>query len=97
MIGINLDSETAGRQAIAGFLLQILRSIKLGLDMSLTLSPLSDGTQMVLHLEPVDGGDHQVVGGPRDIVEQVKMRASRRKWTSGEIAAKVFPDARQFD
>ncbi|MER8517533.1 hypothetical protein NKH47_32105 [Mesorhizobium sp. M1060] len=92
LIGINLDSETAGRQAIAGFLLQILRSIKLGLDMSLTLSPLSDGTQMVLHLEPVDGGDHQVVGGPRDIVEQVKMRASRRKWTSGEIAAKVFPD-----
>ncbi|QGX80533.1 hypothetical protein EB234_29605 [Mesorhizobium japonicum R7A] len=92
MIGINLDSETAGRRAIAGFLLQILRSIKLGLDMTLTLSPLADGTQMVLHLEPAEGSDHQVVGGASDIVEQVKMRASRRKWTSGEIASKVFPD-----
>jgi hypothetical protein len=91
-IDINLDSATAGRQAIAGFLLQILRSIKLGLDMSLTLSPIGDGTQMVLHLEPTEGSDHQVVGGPRDIVEQVKMRASRRKWSSGEIASKVFPD-----
>lgn len=91
-IGLNLDSETAGRRAIAGFLLQILRSIKLGLDMSLTLSPIDDGTQMVLHLEPVEGSDHQVVGGPRDIVEQVKMRANRRKWTSGEVASKVFPD-----
>lgn len=91
-ISINLDSETSGRRAIAGFLLQILRSIKLGLDMSLTLSPIGDGTQMVLHLEPAEGSDHQVVGGPLDIVEQVKMRASRRKWTSGEIASKVFPD-----
>ena len=91
-IGINLDSETAGRRAIAGFLLQILRSIKLGLDMSLTLSPIEDGTQMVLHLEPEEGSDHQVVGGPRDIVEQVKMRSSRRKWTSGEVASNVLPD-----
>lgn len=92
LIGINLESETAGRRAIAGFLLQILRSIKLGLDMTLTLSPVADGTQMVLHLEPADGSDHQVVGGARDIIEQVKMRASRRKWASGEIASKVFPD-----
>ena len=91
-IRINLDSETAGRRAIAGFLLQTLRSIKLGLDMSLTLSPIDNGTQMVLHLEPEEGSDHQIVGGPRDIVEQVKMRSSRRKWTSGEIASGVFPD-----
>lgn len=90
LIGINLASETAGRRAIAGFLLQILRSIKLGLDMTLTLSPVADGTQMVLHLEPADGSDHQIVGGARDIIEQVKMRASRRKWASGEIASKVF-------
>jgi hypothetical protein len=91
-IGVNLDSETGGRHAIAGFLLQILRSIKLGLDMSLAFSSNDAHAQMVLHLEPAEGSDHRIVGGPIDIVEQVKMRSTRRKWTAGEIAADVFPD-----
>ncbi|WP_349963026.1 hypothetical protein [Rhizobium sp. ZPR3] len=91
-ITINMCAETDGRRSIAGFLLQILRSIKLGLDMSLTFTALSEGSQLVLHLEPAEGGDAQVVGGPRDIVEQVKMRKATRTWDSGEIASDVFPD-----
>jgi hypothetical protein len=91
-ITINIDAETDGRRSIAGFLLQILRSIKLGLDMSLTFTPLGEGSQLILHLEPADGGDAQVVGGPRDIVEQVKMRKAARTWHSGEVASDVFPD-----
>ena len=58
-IAINMDAETAGRRAIAGFLLQILRSIKLGLDMSLSFIPLGEGSQLILHLEPAEGGDAQ--------------------------------------
>jgi hypothetical protein len=91
-IAINMDAETAGRRAIAGFLLQILRSIKLGLDMSLSFIPLGEGSQLILHLEPAEGGDAQVVGGPRDIVEQIKMRKDARTWDSGKIASEVFPD-----
>lgn len=89
---IDLASATAGRRAIAGFLLQILRSIQLGMEMTVTLSPLGDTTQMVMHLEPAKGGDVQVLGGPRDIVEQVKMRTPNGRWTSGEVGAKVLPD-----
>jgi hypothetical protein len=91
-ITIDLNATTAGRRAIAGFLLQILRRINLGLEMSLTLTPIDDGAQMTLHLEPAEGNDHQVVGGPRDIVEQVKMRKVGGKWTTGEAASKVLPD-----
>jgi hypothetical protein len=87
-----MDAETPGRRAIAGFLLQILRSVKLGLDMSLILTPIDDGSQMILHLEPAEGGDHQLLGGSRDIVEQLKMRNTSGKWDSGEVASKVFHD-----
>ncbi len=91
-IAIDLCATTAGRRAIAGFLLQILRSIKLGLDMSLSIAPLDDGGQMRLHLEPVEGSDVQVVGGARDIVEQIKMRKGARQWSTHEVAKKVLPD-----
>lgn len=89
---INLDAYAPGRRAIAGFLLQILRGIQPGLEMNVSLSPGDQHVQMILHLEPFDGGDHKVLGGPRDIVERVKMRTVRRKWSSGEVAATVFPD-----
>jgi hypothetical protein len=89
---IEVNATTPGRRAIAGFLLQILRSIRLGLEMSLTLTPLDDGNQMTLHLEPEEGSDAQVTGGARDLVEQIKMRNEAGKWTSGEVASKVIPD-----
>ena len=89
---IDLASMTAGRRAIAGFLLQILRSVQLGLKMTVKLSLVSDTTQMLMHLEPAEGGDVQVLGGPRDIVEQVKMRTPNGRWTTGEVGAKVLPD-----
>lgn len=89
---IALDATSAGRRAIAGFLLQILRSIRLGLDMTLTLAPAEDGGQLLLHLEPAAGSDHQVTGGARDIVEQVKMRNPAGVWSSGEVASKVLSD-----
>lgn len=89
---IDVNATTPGRRAIAGFLLQILRSIRLGIEMSLNLSPLEDGSQMTLHLEPEEGSDAQVTGGARDLVEQIKMRNHAGKWTSGEVASKVVPD-----
>jgi hypothetical protein len=91
-ITINLAAATAGRRAIAGFLLQVLRSVKLGLDMSVDIASSGDGGQMRLHLEPAEGSDVQVVGGARDLVEQVKMRKGSGKWTTREVAAKVLPD-----
>lgn len=89
---IDVDASTGGRRAIAGFLLQIVRCIVVGLEMSVTLTRIGDGFQMVLHLEPKDGGDQRITGGAQDIVEQVKMRTPRGRWSSGEVAAKVFPD-----
>lgn len=89
---IDVNATTPGRRAIAGFLLQILRSIRLGLEMSLDLTPLEDGSQMTLHLEPEEGSDAQVTGGARDIVEQIKMRNDAGKWTNDEVASKVIPD-----
>lgn len=89
---IVLDATSAGRRAIAGFLLQILRSIRIGLDMTVTLTPAEDGGQLLLHLEPVAGSDHQVTGGARDVVEQVKMRTPTGTWNSGEVASKVLSD-----
>ena len=91
-ITIDLAATTAGRRAIAGFLLQVLRSVKLGLDMSVAITPSADGGQMRLHLEPTHGSDVQVVGSKRDIVEQVKMRKDTRQWTTGEVAAGVLTD-----
>ncbi|RRH96922.1 hypothetical protein EH240_21800 [Mesorhizobium tamadayense] len=91
-LAIDLDARTPGRRAIAGFLVQILRSVHLGLETSIALSPVDGSAQMILHLEPTSGGDHRLLRGPRDIVEQVKMRTGRGKWSSSEVASKVFPD-----
>ncbi|WP_438748243.1 hypothetical protein [Pararhizobium sp. O133] len=91
-ISVDLNSNSAGRRAIAGFLFQILRSIRLGLQLSLAFSGEEENRQMMLRLEPEEGSDHQVTGGACDTIEQVKMRAVRRKWSSGEIAKEVLPD-----
>ena len=89
---LDVNATTPGRRAIAGFVLQILRSIRLGLDMTLTFLSLDEGDQMTLHLEPSEGSDVQVTGRARDIVEQIKMRNDAGRWTTGEVASKVVPD-----
>jgi hypothetical protein len=85
--------EFGGRHAIAGFLFQILRSVQLGLRMSVKLvNTPSDEPRMELVLEPRGGGDHQIRQGQRQIVEQMKTRAAHLKWSTREVASKVIPD-----
>lgn len=87
------SGDLGGRYAIAGFLFQILRSVQLGLRLSVSLDcSSSDEPRMQLVLEPRDGGDHQLRQGPRQIVEQVKVRAAHLKWSTRDVAHKVFPN-----
>lgn len=89
-------SPTGGQSAIAGFLFQILRSVQLGTRVSVELR-LGDDEEvedaaMHLTLEPDNGGDHQLQAHSGTEIEQVKMRASHRKWSASDIARDVFPD-----
>ena len=82
-----------GRRAITGFLFQILRSVQLGLRLSVSLElAASGGPRMQLVLEPRDGGDHQLRQGASHIVEEMKTRAAHRTWSTGEVARKVIPN-----
>ena len=82
-----------GRNAIAGFLYQILRSLRVGLALSVTMMLDGDDIRgMRLTLEPEDGGDHRMLHGDRALVEQIKLRAERRRWSPGSVAKNVFPD-----
>ena len=87
--------HNGGRNAIAGFLFQILRSIHVGLRATAALhlddaSP--DQSTMQLWLEPANGGDHHLTACGVTVVEQVKMRRSSRGWTLAEVAKKILPD-----
>lgn len=78
---------------MAGFLIQILRSLQLG--MSLSASFALDGgdvSTMTLTLEPDDAGDIRVDDRGVPTIEQVKIRASHRRWTTGTVARDVLPD-----
>jgi len=89
-------SSKGGQYAIAGFLFQIIRSLQLGTRVSVQLQlddeVEAENTAMLLTLEPDDGGDLQLRAPKETIVEQVKMRAHHRAWSSGDIAKLVFPD-----
>lgn len=80
-----------GRNAISGFLFQILRSVQLGLHVAANVT-LGDDVMMRLTLEPEAGGDHRLDLGHQGIVEQVKLRADRRRWSPGEVSRTVFRD-----
>ena len=85
--------EFGGRHAISGFLFQILRSVQLGLRMSVKLvGAPSDEPSMELVLEPRGGGDHQIHQAQRQIFEQMKTRAAHLKWSTREVASKVIPN-----
>ena len=61
--------DFGGRYAIAGFLFQILRSVQLGLRVSALINCAAPGgPRMELTLEPIDGGDHQLRLGEREVV-----------------------------
>lgn len=47
---------------------------------------------MTLTLEPEDSGDIRIDDRGVPTVEQVKIRASHRRWTTGTIAKEVLPD-----
>lgn len=82
-----------GRSAIAGFLFQILRSIELGLRVSVIIvAGGANHSRMKLTLEPTTGGDHQLADDNRVVIEQVKMRTLHRSWSSSAVAREVFPD-----
>lgn len=88
----DLAATTGGRRALAGFLLQILRSVQLGIELTVEIPDPEKHTKLVLHLEPEEGGDVAVRGATHEIVEQVKMRTPKGRWSTGEVARKVLPD-----
>ncbi len=84
--------SAGGRRAIAGFLFQILRSLQLGMRASARFAPPDGGISgMTLTLEPAAGGDVRLGLPDHIVIEQIKLRRGRA-WTSGGIAAEVFPD-----
>ena len=87
-------SPTGGQSAIAGFLFQILRSVQLGIRVSAELhisdDDESENAAMRLTLEPDNGGDHQLQVQGGTSIEQIKMRASHRTWSPGDIAREVL-------
>lgn len=63
--------------------------------MSLSASFALDGgdvSTMTLTLEPDDSGDIRVDDRGVPTIEQVKIRASNRRWTTGTVAREVLPD-----
>lgn len=87
------NPTTGGQHAIAGILFQILRSVQLGLRVTadIVLSP-DQLPSMTLTLEPVDAGDLRLDRAELTTIEQVKIRAPHRRWTSATIAREVLPN-----
>lgn len=81
-----------GRIAIAGFLFQILRAARLGLDVTAKIVADGNGASMTLTIEPDASGDIRLTHDQMTTIEQVKMRSHSRRWSSGEVAREVFPD-----
>lgn len=81
-----------GRIAIAGFLFQILRAVRLGLEVTAEIAVGDRAATMTLTIEPDTSGDIQITRDGRKATEQVKMRSHGRRWTSGEVARVVLPD-----
>jgi len=91
--GTDQNKDLGGRRAIAGFLLQMLRSVQLGLRVTANVTLRSGAlSRTLLTLEPEGGGDLRVEEEALATVEQIKMRAVHRRWSSGEIGRKVIPD-----
>lgn len=81
-----------GRIAIAGFVFQILRAVRLGLELTAEVVTDANGATMTLTVEPETSGDIQVARNGGTTIEQVKMRSHSRRWSSGEVARDVLPD-----
>jgi len=87
------NKDAGGRRAIAGFLLQMLRSVQLGLRVTASVTLQSGAlSRTLLTLEPEGGGDLRLDENAATTIEQIKMRAAHRRWSSGEIGRKVMPD-----
>lgn len=79
---------------MAGILYQMLVSLTEGLDatiMAVESSGEVDGVTVEIQPEPFDGGDVQV-GGRQRLVIQIKRRAAGRRWTVGDVIRDVLPD-----
>jgi hypothetical protein len=88
----NKNLPTGGQVNVAGILYQMLVSLADGLETTVSEYTGSAGpSPVVLHVEPFDGGDVQILARRR-LVVQVKTRAAHRSWTSGRIIDEVLPD-----
>ncbi|WP_179640875.1 HEAT repeat domain-containing protein [Sphingomonas guangdongensis] len=72
---------------------QMLRSLQLGMALSASFA-FEDGeaSAMTITLEPDDSGDLRIDEGGVSTIEQVKLRALHRRWTTGTLAGEVLPD-----
>lgn len=83
---------TGGQINVSGILYQMLVSLADGLEITVARRTGGDGSvQTILHVEPLDGGDVQIVGRRR-VVVQIKTRAALRRWSTGSIVSDVLPD-----
>lgn len=82
---------TGGQLNVTGILYQMLVSLAEGLDASVSAVEGSKGSTVEIQPEPFDGGDVQV-GGLRRLVIQIKRRAAGQRWSVGDIIRDVLPD-----
>lgn len=89
------NEPTGGQINVAGILYQMLVSLADGLDITVTeYSRVESPLPVILHVEPFDGGDIQIIG-PQRLVIQMKTRAQHRRWTTGAIVREILPDLYQ--
>lgn len=85
--------RTGGQLALGGFLFQLLRSLNLGLSLSASFAmDGGDVSSMTLTLEPDESGDVRMDRQGVSTIEQMKVRAVHRRWTTGIVAREVLPD-----
>lgn len=87
-----LARPTGGQINVAGILYQMLASLSRGLNTTVAQLQSGQGARTVeLLVEPFDGGDVQVEGSRREII-QIKTRAQHLRWSNGALVREVLPD-----
>ncbi|MBY5570521.1 hypothetical protein HFO55_25270 [Rhizobium leguminosarum] len=89
------NAPTGGQINVAGILYQMLVSLADGLETTVSeYSRDESPSPIILRVEPFDGGDVQI-DGPQRVVIQVKTRAQHLRWTTGAIVTKILSDLYQ--
>jgi len=92
-------TQAGGAATINGIEYQILwsllQAIRTSIDGNFSINATQEGetfSKIQLILEPKDGGDAQVIDGPKRIVTQLKAKSDGGTWSLREFLEEVIPD-----